>query len=209
MRFLLIAVAASLLAACTGEPQVAVTVACSGDCVRGRFSDDGAEISFTGAKYRGLSRYALTDGAVTVVSAAPGAGLSLLDPGDIELPATILPAGGHSPRVSPDGRFIAYIRGNDVRLHEKGSGVDRPLIAGSQPAWLPDSSAVIVAVTRDDGRDILASRLYLVSLDGMKKPLRSVPGAIPLYPDVASDGVRLLYTDHASGRILVHTLEME
>ncbi len=120
---------------------------------------------------------------------------------------TVFPMGSHSPRFSPDGRMIAYLSGNAVRIYDLRSGDDRKLVDGSQPAWMPDSKSLLIAVTEDDGRDITASRLYLVSLDGTTRPIRTAPGAIPLYPDAA--GKRILYTDHASDRILVHTLEME
>ena len=108
---------------------------------------------------------------------------------------------------SPDGKRVAYIRGNDVRVYDLSTGEDRALLAGSQAAWMPDSRRIVVAVTRDDGRDTISSKLYLVSLDGAKQAVRTVPDSIPLYPDIA--GKRLLYTDHASGRILVHSLETE
>jgi hypothetical protein len=81
MRVLFIAAAALLLFACSGggSPQTTApeaTAVCSGDCVRGWFSPDGGTVAFTGAKYRGLSHYALNNGAVTVVSTAEGAGLA-------------------------------------------------------------------------------------------------------------------------------------
>jgi len=209
----------------TVEEVTTVTEVGAGDCLRGWFLPDGATVAFTGAKYRGLSHYSLGDRTVKVISTAEGTGFIPAWPAPAGGPTAVMgergvrivPApgatpvaladGSHSPRLSPDGKRVAYILGNDVRVYDLVTGADRALIAGSQPAWMPDGTALVVAVTRDDGRDVTASKLYLVALDGTKRPVRTVPGAIPLYPDVA--GQRLLYTDHASGRILVHSLETE
>ncbi|HSA32220.1 MAG TPA: hypothetical protein P5077_00680 [bacterium] len=120
-----------------------------------------------------------------------------------------LAAGSHSPIVSPDGRWVSYIEGNAVRLYDLASGSDRRLTGGSHPVWMPNGRGLVVAVTRDDGRDIAAATLYLVSLDGAARRIVTAPGAIPLYPDVTADGARILYTDHATGRILVQSLVTE
>lgn len=120
-----------------------------------------------------------------------------------------LAAGTHSPIVSPDGRWVAYIKGNAVRLYDLASGTDRRLADGSHPVWMPDGRGLIIAATRDDGRDIVGSTLHLVSLDGTARRIVTAPGAIPLYPDVTADGARILYTDHATGRILVQPLVLD
>lgn len=121
----------------------------------------------------------------------------------------ILAAGTHSPIVSPDGRWVAYIKGDAVRLYDLASGSDRRLTDGSHPVWMPDGRGLIVATTRDDGRDIAAATLYLVSLNGTARRIVTPPEAVPLYPDVTADGARILYTDHATGRILVQSLVLE
>jgi len=131
-------------------------------------------------------------------------GVKVIDTGG---KVTALPARSHSPRLSPDGGMVAYLRGNEVRIYRIETGEDREIAEGSHPAWMPDGKGLLVAVTEDDGREITASRLYLVSLDGTQRLVRTAPGAIPIYPDAAEK--RILYTDHASDRILVHTLELE
>lgn len=234
MRMLFIAAAALALFACTGEgSQETVTAAakvlCSGDCVRGWFSPDGGTVAFTGPKYRGLSHYALHGGAVKVVSTAEGAGLApawpptgaaakivaettaegvriVPAPG---APARMLGPGSHSPRVSPDGRWVAFIKGNEIKVYDLTGGAITRIAEGSQPAWMPDSRGMIIAVTRDDGRDITASRLYLVTLEGKRSLVPTAPGTIPLYPDVAADGEKILYTEHATGRILMQALVLK
>ncbi|HNT28530.1 MAG TPA: hypothetical protein PKH10_10175 [bacterium] len=120
-----------------------------------------------------------------------------------------LAAGGHTPTVSPDGRWVAYIKGNAVRLYDLASGSDRRLADGSHPVWMPDGRGLIVAATRDDGRDIVGATLSLVSLDGAARRIMTPSEAVPLYPDVTADGARILYTDHATGRILVQSLVLE
>lgn len=234
MRVLFIVAAVLLLFACTAEgPQETVAAeakaVCSGDCVRGWFSPDGTTVAYTGPKYRGLSHYTLSDGTATVVSTAEGAGLAPVwpavgaaakivaettDNGVRVIPAPGAPArmlepGSHSPRVSPDGRWVAFIKGNEIKVYDLAGGAVTRIAEGSQPAWMPDSRALIIAVTRDDGRDIIASQLFLVTLEGKRILVPTTPGTIPLYPDVSADGTKILYTEHATGRILMQALVLK
>ena len=95
------------------------------------------------------------------------------------------------PRVSPDGRFMAYLRhestaeggGRQLRVHRLRDGLPvgqalrlpTPPGAGlAQPAWAPDSRSVIVAVSTDGFQDLWQ---YDLSLGGRRRITQAAGGA--------------------------------
>lgn len=110
------------------------------------------------------------------------------------------PVSGGSDRyyggeVSPCGKYIVY-SGLETGLHIKaldGSSLVR-LGEGYRPQWLADSSGIVYFITTDDGHDVLASDLYLASIDGKTvSNLTNTPNQIERNPSVSPDGTSIVY----------------
>lgn len=106
--------------------------------------------------------------------------------------------------VSPDGRYIAY-NGLYTGLYIApldGSGPPIFLGEGHSPSWLPDGSGIVYNVSIDDGHQLLASDLYLATVDGTSiSNLTQTPDQIELHPSVSPDGQWIAY--EADGVIYV------
>ncbi len=71
---------------------------------------------------------------------------------------------GWAARWSPDGRWIAFDTGRDMRVIGADGSRNRKIGVGMPIAWTPDSKAVFCAPPR--ARADEQSHVYLVSLDG-------------------------------------------
>jgi len=98
--------------------------------------------------------------------------------------------------VSPDGRYIAY-NGLYTGLYIApldGSGPPIYLGEGHSPSWLPDGSGIVYNVSIDDGHQLLASDLYLASVDGQTiSNLTQTQDQIEINPSVSPDGRWVAY----------------
>lgn len=98
--------------------------------------------------------------------------------------------------LSPDGRYIAY-NGLHTGLYISpldGSGPGFCLGEGYSPAWLPDSSGIVYNISIDDGHNVIASDLYLASVNGQTiSNLTQTPTRIELNPTVSPDGTMIAY----------------
>ena len=124
----------------------------------------------------------------------------------------------HSPRWSPDGRWLAYVENSasftfaeellgDVStsrlvLHPAGSTATIALTDGSaldtNPAWLPDSRTLLFISTRGGGRDIFQLR---VGPQGVSEdePQRLTSGTNAHTMALSADGKLLLYSSFTPG----------
>jgi Tol biopolymer transport system component len=146
----------------------------------------GVDVSRSGR----IARFRLMNDQVQLVSAA-------LDGSDVRV---ILPsvAGHHRyPRWSPDGRWIAFQRGDGVRYDifvapTAGGEVrqlthDRNMISGL--AWLPASDAIVYGSSRENSVPYLPSlRLWQVRLDGRTLQPITPPDISYEQPDVHDSG---------------------
>jgi Tol biopolymer transport system component len=93
--------------------------------------------------------------------------------------------------VSPDGRHIAY-NGLYTGLYIAALDGSHPPIylgEGYSPSWLPDGSGIVYNISIDDGHQLLASDLYLATVDGTAiSNLTQSPDQIELNPSVSPDG---------------------
>jgi Tol biopolymer transport system component len=111
------------------------------------------------------------------------------------------------PRWSPDGKWIAYQRGDGVRWDvfavEVATGNVRQLTHDNRQihglSWLPDSRRIVYSSGRGSSMPYLSTLgLWEQSLDG-GEPRRVAPADVSyLYPDV-----------HSSGLMLASRMEME
>jgi serine/threonine protein kinase len=146
----------------------------------------GADVSRDGR----ITSFGLVDGQIQLLTAAlDGSGVRTIAHSD---------AGYHRyPRWSPDGRWIAYQRGDNVRfdifvVSAKGGEPrqltnDRNIMSGL--AWLPDSSGVVYGSSRGYTVPYLSPlRLWEARLDGTA---RAVTPAEVWYeqPDVHDSGL--------------------
>ena len=136
-----------------------------------------------------------------------------------------------APSWSPDGRWIAYLRGRvgntpEVYLVSPLSGMSRPVTAlrasrietgwlrggpASQPAWTPDSRALVFARAPGTGAD--TGGLQLVAIDGSdSRALTSTSEpVVHRHPALSPDGRRLAYSVCAGdlyGPCDLHVLEL-
>jgi hypothetical protein len=104
------------------------------------------------------------------------------------------------PRVSPDGRLVAFME-HPVRGDNAGhvSVVDR---AGRKRVLSRPSSDMWGLAWRPDGREVwfTGRAPTAVTLEGEERPLAALPGVVPTIQDVADDGRLLVVTAmHPSG----------
>jgi serine/threonine protein kinase len=164
-----------------------VVPALGGSSRRLMASTSGADVSRTGR----LTCFRLEQGKLQLVTAAP-------DGSDVRV-VFLASSGYHRfPRWSPDGRWIAFQRGDGVRndvFVVAGTGGeptrltnDRTVLAGL--TWLPSSDGIVYATSRDSTIPYLPPlHLWEVRLDGGNT--RALTGGDSSYemPDLHSTGV--------------------
>ncbi|CCH79109.1 exported hypothetical protein [Nostocoides japonicum T1-X7] len=109
---------------------------------------------------------------------------------------------GHSPRYSPDGRFIAYHEGGDIWvMNSDGSNAHRVTSGPGKdlnPAWSPDGLRIVFsrATTSASTRSLAV----LTVATGRVKALTSADDGCAFDPTWASTGRYVVYADQcASG----------
>jgi Ca2+-binding RTX toxin-like protein len=122
-----------------------------------------AAVDGTGARRIGLgSMPAWTPDGSAIVYGGPKGLQSIRPDGTGE---TVLAASGTGPAVSPDGRTVAFVRGDRLILIDSSGGAERVVLtrAGlASPDWAPDGSKIVLAVAgavhsvRPDGTGLVA-----------------------------------------------------
>jgi dipeptidyl aminopeptidase/acylaminoacyl peptidase len=115
------------------------------------------------------------------------------------------------PRPSPDGKWLAYLSNesgwSNVYILNLATGQSKPLapanVEQSEPAWLPDSSALVYTVSQhcDIG-------ISITTLEGQTKVIEEGP-AVNGGPIFSPDGKRLAYlkqSEVAPPNIFIHEL---
>jgi dipeptidyl aminopeptidase/acylaminoacyl peptidase len=121
--------------------------------------------------------------------------------GTARQPITTNAANDHSPRYSPDGRYIAYLAAEvpgfesdrqQVMLYERATGRRSALTTGwdlsvSAFVWTPDSRAIIAEV-EERGEGVI----YAIPLDS-RRPSRIIAGGVNSSVEVSRSGDLLVF----------------
>jgi TolB protein len=117
-----------------------------------------------------------------------------------------------SPRVSPDGNFLAYSSyhtGNqnlyitDLRQDKVTSAISRRRGVNMAPAWFPDGSRMIVTLSKDGNPD-----LYVIDRQGLIKERLTSGNGINVSPAISPDGNTLAFVSDRSGKPQVYLMDL-
>lgn len=165
-----------------------------------------------GGSNDGYGGYRLSAGGTLVFRPEPsqdGRTLTWVDRSGAETPLSIAPRAFGSPRVSPDGRrlafAIAYGGRRDIWTYDIATdGLSRLTRDGDNrtPVWTRDGRRLIYASMGGDG-----GQLFLQPADGSGAPERLVSGGSLLAPGTSSaDGRVFIYVDGHTGPAGSHML---
>jgi len=137
-----------------------------------------------------LACFRIADGAIQLVTSA-------LDGSDVRLVARSAPGYHRHPRWSPDGRWVAFQRGDGLRFDIFATSTsgetrqlthDRNIINGL--AWLPDSAGIVYGSSRGSTIPYLpALSLWRVRLDDSGPQQITAADAWYEQPDVHASGL--------------------
>jgi len=120
-------------------------------------------------------------------------------------------SGYGEPRISPDGRFVAFDSDDErngksyIRIHDIGRGISTRLTEGGNemnPAWSPDGKWVAYEVGFRAGTSV-----YEVAADGSGAPQLLLKGAKMAHIDWSLDD-RILFSSWAKGRPLLNVYSL-
>jgi hypothetical protein len=124
------------------------------------------------------------------------------------LPAPPMPYG--SPRLSPDGRYLALTIGGDrdeIAMYEIARNALTQLTydGGTAPAWTPDGSRLVYSASRGAPADLFWRRLG----EGTDERLNRSP-SVEVSPSMSSDGRWLAFVEYdSSGNRNISLLSMD
>ena len=150
----------------------------------GAFTPDGKRIVFSAAGKDGKSRL--------YVQEVPAGKPQAFGPDDVVIPDLTSP-------VSPDGRYVAGVRGDRVLLYPIGGSGEPRAVAGVSGGdqviqWSADSRALYLY-----GQSSQSAKVWLLDLEsGQKRLWKEIPAAGPLRVDrmrVTPDGKSYVYSE--------------
>ncbi len=123
--------------------------------------------------------------------------------------AVMLPEGSHSPETAPDRKRVVFVQGDIVSIYDLDLKTTQVIGPGAYPCWSGDSRYVVYAKTEDNGRDITRSGIWLYdTVSGSSEKILDDSVRIPVFPSLSPDMTRLLYTDHATGDIMIRSIAL-
>lgn len=111
------------------------------------------------------------------------------------------------PALSPNGKTIAFVEGNDIYTINIDGSNKQKITRGFNPSWVNDSQLVFEKSV-DDGHTFTASDLYIVNVNGTGlKALTATSDRIEMCPSVSADGKRLVFTSFDDGQVYTADLK--
>ncbi|MDH4317184.1 MAG: protein TolB [Desulfobulbaceae bacterium] len=117
-----------------------------------------------------------------------------------------------SPRLSRDGRYLAYSSyhaGNqnlyltDLRQDKITTAISRRKGMNLAPAWSPDNKSMVVTMSQDGSPD-----LYLMSISGQIIRQLTKKAGINVSASWAPDGSKIVFVSDRSGSPQLYTMDM-
>jgi len=137
----------------------------------------------------GATGSARTPTSLLTYSAGPHGGLCLMRP-DGSRRVRLLAGEARAPSWSPDGRFVAFVRGGKIVVaNARGRIMRRFSSLGADPAWSPDGSRIAYAAGAP------ASRIVVASRSGRTLTSISTGRNVASGPTWSPDSRRLAYAD--------------
>ena len=101
--------------------------------------------------------------------------------------------------ISPNAKLMCFNDRGILKIRDENQK-EQTIGEGFNASWLPNSSAIIYQITKDDGQKITQSDIYLFDLSLNKTfQLTNTIDVLEEYPSVSNDGKKLLYTDIETG----------
>lgn len=126
-------------------------------------------------------------------------GLSVVDGNGIKKVINAKPS--FCPALSPDGKKIAFVEGNDIYTINIDGSSKKKITRGFNPAWV-NNSQIVFENSVDDGHTFTASELYIINASGSGlKALTKTNNRIEMCPSVSPDGKYLVFTSFDDGQV--------
>jgi len=117
-----------------------------------------------------------------------------------------------SPRLSPDGRFLAYTsyldKNPDLFILDLETGRRQKISAAPglniSPAWSPDGQWIALALSRDGG-----TNLYLLHRDGSKLRQLTSGSGINVSPTFSPNGRQIAFVSDRGGSPQIYMMDVE
>lgn len=105
--------------------------------------------------------------------------------------------------LSPDKKKIAFemTNGRIYVMNIDGTHIV-DLGYGSHPRWAPNGKRLVYYVSRDDGKKVVASDLYIINIAGTERiQLTNTKERVEMNPDWSPDGKRIVFDEYKTGII--------
>ena len=109
--------------------------------------------------------------------------------------------------ISPDGKKMAFNEIDNLVVMNIDGTSKKYLGYGHKPSWL-NNTQLLYEVTTDDGEKYTSGDIYKININGKEKiNITNTKDKIEMNVSCSSDGKKVLYVEHKSGKIYMATLQ--